>query len=158
MNRFERHFTLSEAQARIPRLRELFDRIHVLLGALRADRANPLRDPLPELPKSPCNGHPHGPPAGWIRPEPGAKAASLARTLSAEEKQEVLEAAVRSLIEEGIVIQDLDRGLIDFPAMRYGEEVLLCYELEDGARIGWWHEIDAGYAGRERIRPGDFPG
>lgn len=49
-----------------------------------------------------------------------------------------------------IQIKDLDRGLIDFPALLGGKEVFLCWEKQE-ADIEFWHEIDAGYAGRERI-------
>jgi hypothetical protein len=49
-----------------------------------------------------------------------------------------------------IQIKDLDRGLIDFPAIIGGREVFLCWEQED-EDIEFWHDLDAGYAGRERI-------
>ena len=44
----------------------------------------------------------------------------------------------------GIVVRDVDRGLIDFPAIRDGEEVYLCWELGENA-VSWWHELDAGF-------------
>jgi hypothetical protein len=47
----------------------------------------------------------------------------------------------------GIVLRDIDRGLIDFPAIRDGEEVYLCWELGED-RVSWWHGLDAGYQGR----------
>lgn len=49
-----------------------------------------------------------------------------------------------------IVVKDVDRGLIDFPAIRGGREVFLCWEDGEDA-IEFWHELDAGYAGRERL-------
>ena len=49
-----------------------------------------------------------------------------------------------------IQIKDLDRGLIDFPAIRGGKEVFLCWE-QDEEDIEFWHDLQSGYAGRERL-------
>lgn len=49
-----------------------------------------------------------------------------------------------------IQIKDLDRGLIDFPAIVGGREVFLCWELDEDD-IEFWHDLDAGFAGRERL-------
>jgi hypothetical protein len=49
-----------------------------------------------------------------------------------------------------IQIKDLDRGLLDFPAFVGGKEVFLCWE-EGEDDIEFWHDLDAGYAGRERL-------
>lgn len=51
----------------------------------------------------------------------------------------------------GIEIKDYTRGLIDFPSMRSGRVVYLCWQIGDADEIEWWHEIDAGFAGRQRI-------
>jgi hypothetical protein len=52
--------------------------------------------------------------------------------------------------ESGIVIRDIDRGLIDFPSIRDGEEVYLCWELGEES-VSWWHPLDAGYGGRQPL-------
>jgi hypothetical protein len=49
-----------------------------------------------------------------------------------------------------IQIKDLHRGLIDFPAILAGREVFLCWE-QDEEDVEFWHELDAGFAGRERL-------
>jgi len=49
-----------------------------------------------------------------------------------------------------IQIKDLDRGLIDFPADVGGREVFLCWESGE-EDIEFWHDLDTGYAGRERL-------
>ena len=49
-----------------------------------------------------------------------------------------------------IQVKDLQRGLVDFPAMLEGREVFLCWE-QDEEDIEFWHELDGGYAGRERL-------
>ena len=53
--------------------------------------------------------------------------------------------------ESGVQLKDYDRGLIDFPAMRDGRIVLLCWQLGEGDEIEWWHETDAGFAGRQPL-------
>ena len=54
------------------------------------------------------------------------------------------------LLELGIVVRDVDRGLIDFPALRDGREVYLCWQLDEEA-IGFWHELESGFAGRHPL-------
>ena len=49
-----------------------------------------------------------------------------------------------------IQVKDLDRGLIDFPAILGGKEVFLCWE-QDEEDIEFWHDLNSGYAGRERL-------
>ncbi|MDQ3321281.1 MAG: DUF2203 domain-containing protein [Acidobacteriota bacterium] len=55
------------------------------------------------------------------------------------------------LHESGIQLKDYARGLIDFPSLRDGRVVLLCWQLGEGDRIEWWHDIEAGFAGRQPI-------
>jgi len=49
-----------------------------------------------------------------------------------------------------IQVKDLRRGLVDFPSVRQGREVFLCWE-KDEEDIEFWHELETGYAGRERL-------
>ncbi|MDQ3179134.1 MAG: DUF2203 domain-containing protein [Acidobacteriota bacterium] len=53
--------------------------------------------------------------------------------------------------ELGIQLKDYSRGLIDFPTMRGGQVVLLCWQLGEGDEIQWWHEIEAGFIGRQPL-------
>jgi hypothetical protein len=53
-----------------------------------------------------------------------------------------------------IQIKDVERGLIDFPAIIAGKEVFLCWE-QDEDDIEFWHDLDAGFAGREKLSGGD---
>lgn len=55
------------------------------------------------------------------------------------------------LQEMGVQLKDYSRGLIDFPTMRAGKLVLLCWQLGEAEQIEWWHEVEAGFAGRKRI-------
>jgi hypothetical protein len=49
-----------------------------------------------------------------------------------------------------IQVKDLRRGLLDFPALRDGREVFLCWE-KDEEDIEFWHDLETGYGGRERL-------
>lgn len=53
--------------------------------------------------------------------------------------------------ELGVQLKDYSRGLIDFPSERNGQIVLLCWQLGEDSRIEWWHEIEAGFAGRKPL-------
>ena len=48
----------------------------------------------------------------------------------------------------GVQLKDFERGLIDFPSLRDGRVVLLCWQLGEGDEVEWWHDVDAGFAGR----------
>jgi hypothetical protein len=63
----------------------------------------------------------------------------------ADLKDVLLEFATRE-----IQIKDVDRGLIDFPAIIGGKEVFLCWEQEE-EDVEYWHDLVSGYAGRERL-------
>ena len=52
---------------------------------------------------------------------------------------------------DGIQLKDYSRGLIDFPCMRDGRVVLLCWQLGEPEHVEWWHEIEAGFAGRQPL-------
>jgi hypothetical protein len=57
--------------------------------------------------------------------------------------------ALMSEIESlGVQLKDFSRGLIDFPSLRDGRVVLLCWQLDEGDSVEWWHDVDAGFAGR----------
>lgn len=123
-----RLFTLDEAHALLPELIPL-------LTDLRATKAahDEARRALGRLsPAMRGNGH-------------GAEALALGRSLA--EATVRLAAGIRRIADEGVELKDLDLGLIDFPSPRDGRVVLLCWRLGEGP-IGFWHEVDAGFAGR----------
>ena len=122
----ERHYTVEQANAAIPWVRERIDRMRAAREQLGDEEA---RAALADA--APANG------GG----RPG---------LVVSEAFLQLQGALRDLQEMEVVLRDLERGLIDFPALRDGREVYLC--LEDGeGEIGYWHDIEAGHAGREPI-------
>jgi hypothetical protein len=51
----------------------------------------------------------------------------------------------------GVQLKDYARGLIDFPSMREGRVVLLCWQMGEGDRVEWWHDVEAGFAGRQPL-------
>jgi hypothetical protein len=65
------------------------------------------------------------------------------------ESQAVTQAAER-LERLGVLVKDLDTGLVDFPAMHKGEEVLLCWQLGED-EVAHWHGVDEGFAGRKPL-------
>lgn len=63
---------------------------------------------------------------------------------------EKLDALVHRILDTGALIKDVNMGLLDFPALRDGHEVYLCWQFGE-QDIAFWHEVDAGYAGRQPI-------
>jgi hypothetical protein len=124
--RFTKHYTLAEARELLPRLRVWLPQ----LQRLRRDLASYDQSTGPRL----TDGDDFG----------GGKVNQWVRNLSAF--KELLEEFNRREIQ----VKDLERGLVDFPAIQAGREVFLCWELEE-ADITHWHDLDSGYAGREKL-------
>src|SRR6266581_7716974 len=61
-----------------------------------------------------------------------------------------LQDVVDELTSIGVQLKDTDTGLLDFPAVREGEDVLLCWRVGEPA-VEWWHGLDGGFVGRQRI-------
>jgi hypothetical protein len=61
-----------------------------------------------------------------------------------------LQALLDHLGSLGVVVRDLDAGLVDIPSVRDGERVWLCWRLDD-PDLGWWHTTREGYASRRRL-------
>jgi hypothetical protein len=68
---------------------------------------------------------------------------------------DALEDAIRVLLEKiigsGVDLKDPRQGLIDFPTRRDGRPAYLCWKLGEGPRVLFWHDVDAGFAGRSAI-------
>ena len=129
MNQFEKHFTIEEARATLPELRRLFQDAH-----RRQERFATADEQLGKLVEQ------DGGDAG------GKKVDGMLMDLLQMNRQ------LQQITGQGIVIKDFQRGLVDFPHLRDGREVFLCWELEEDD-IEFWHDLDTGYAGRERIDP-----
>jgi hypothetical protein len=124
--RFRKHYTIEEARALLPNIREWLSRLQQLRR-----RLSNLDARLGQLIEG---GNDVG----------GPSVHEMVRLLA--ELNEVLQ-RFRS---RDIQIKDLDRGLLDFPSIMNGREVFLCWE-QDEENIEFWHELDTGYAGREKL-------
>jgi hypothetical protein len=125
-HRFNKHYTRDEARGLLPQIRKWLE----LLNRLRKDldrydkRLSGLTEQGQDTGGDTVNN--------WIR--------ALA------DMQEVLAEFQR----REIIIKDLERGLIDFPAIIGGREVFLCWE-QDEDDVEFWHDLDTGFSGRERL-------
>jgi hypothetical protein len=160
---FEKHFTLAGANALLPWVRTIFARVHKLVS--RAGQTTLKLAPRPGEGGGNGHGSGHGKaanPAAALAEAPApdpAQAASGADPaldpylfhLSQQEMLALAQELLKALVARGIVIQDVERGLIDFPGWRQGQEILLCYELRDGDAIGFWHGLHTGFAGRRSL-------
>jgi len=84
---------------------------------------------------------------------------SLIMEADYQEAERILNDAVReiddliqAIHEEGALVKDLERGLVDFPATLNGQDVLLCWQMGE-ERVEYYHDDASGYAGRKRIPP-----
>jgi hypothetical protein len=122
----DRHFTVEEANAELDRIRPLLETLREAKDQLLDDDA---RGALSEA--SPANGG--GDPGRQV----GEAFLEVRRILV-------------ELTEAGIVVRDVDRGLIDFPSVRDGQEIYLCWQLGE-ERVAWWHGLESGFGGREPL-------
>lgn len=84
---------------------------------------------------------------GGVRPDASKALTLRARRDSAAEE---MKRSLESIEGLGVQVKDLEIGLIDFPTLYRGREVLLCFRLGESG-IGFWHETEAGFRGRRRI-------
>ena len=70
--------------------------------------------------------------------------------VSAEHLARQIEGGVEEILDQGIIIRDVSRGLVDFPSQRNGREVYLCW-IGGEERIDYWHETDRGFSHREPL-------
>jgi hypothetical protein len=124
---FPKLFTVEEANALLPTLQELLDDLALHRDALR-EKAPHLE---PILRAAGANG------GGRVGSEYGVEAYNLYL-------------AIERIRELGVLLKDLDMGLLDFPHERDGRVVFLCWHPPE-ERVGYWHEIEAGYAGRQPL-------
>jgi hypothetical protein len=123
---FRKHYSREEARALLPQVRQWLKQIAQLHADLERfeERLNGLMAPGCDLGGDLVNQ--------WVKTLAG------------------LEAVLVEFQRLEIQVKDVGRGLVDFPAILGGKEVFLCWE-QDEEDIEFWHELDAGYAGRERM-------
>lgn len=126
-HRFHKHYTREEARALLPRIRQWIEKISSYRAEFESNE----------------------------RKLAGMMAAGQDIGGDLVNTSVRLQGEIRDLLQEfqcrEIFIKDLDRGLVDFPAIVGGKEVFLCWE-KDEDDIEFWHDIDSGYAGREPLQ------
>ena len=123
---FTKHYTRDEARALLPQIREWF----ATLSELRR-RLDKYEQRLAGLL---AGGNDVG----------GEAVHQWLKTLAE------IKVVLREFQTREIQVKDIDRGLIDFPSLRGGKEIFLCWE-QDEEDIEFWHDLNSGYAGRERL-------
>jgi hypothetical protein len=129
-----RHFTPEEANAALEQVRPLVERMveqrRAHLDAL--ERQEQLEQRI--------RGNGGGIPPATLA-DTAAEVDRIARALAQ---------TVDDINTHGAEVKDLDEGLVDFPALRHGETVLLCWKLGED-EIRYWHRIEDGFAGRQEL-------
>ena len=122
-----RYFTLQEANETLNTIRPWMDEIQAIRREILARKP----DVWPVVERAAGNG--------------GSQVASQ---LVLEFKR--LDTLVHQVQGTGVLLKDVNLGLLDFPALKDGREVYLCWKYGE-EDIAFWHEIEAGYAGRRSI-------
>jgi len=134
-----RLFTVMETNALIPRLELLFRRIDPAFARLRE-----LRDLIDDAE------------AYWGEGLTAAPSKDRDAYADALAEQSDLERSVQGTIDEirafGCELKDVSRGLVDFPAHIGTEVAYLCWQRGED-RLGWWHTLETGFAGRKALTP-----
>ena len=124
---FKKHFSLEEAGALLPTLAAIFEEINTIKQELD------------------------------IRGAERAEVLEAAKTNGGGSKADyhfVLNRKIHRLLEriekKGVLVKDLDRGLVDFPHLRGNREIFLCWMVGE-KEIGYWHDLDSGFAGRQPL-------
>jgi hypothetical protein len=122
----ERHFTREEANALLPQLTAMLAQLRESKDDLTDSEAH---EALSEA--APANG------GGDEGKQVGVAFLEVRRLLGTIE-------------QAGIVLRDIDRGLVDFPALMDDREVYLCWELGED-EVAFWHDLETGFGGREPL-------
>ncbi len=125
----QRHYTLEQASAALPWVQERIDQLRSAREGLHDEDAR----------------------AALTEAAPGNGGGSPGRVVSDAFMK--MRSALVELQKMEVVLRDLDRGLVDFPALRDGHEVYLCWQ-EGEERIGYWHDLESGFGGREPLDDG----
>ena len=122
----DRHFTTAQAN-------ELLPEIEASLRSLRAARDRLTDSEAHEALSGAAPGNGGGSPGREV----GEAFLEVRRLLG-------------ELLGAGLVIRDIDRGLVDFPAVIEGHEAYLCWQLNE-PQVAFWHELESGFAGRRPL-------
>jgi len=121
------YFTLEEANQALKIIRPLMDEVQAIRQKILENQP----EAWPAIEKSAGNG--------------GNRA--LGEMVQDFERFDVL---VHQILDTGAQIKDINIGLLDFSALKDGREVYLCWQYGEDD-IAFWHEVEAGFAGRQPI-------
>jgi hypothetical protein len=124
----KKYFTVEEANRLIPQIQVMIERLRQ--GRRRLRRHRPTAEAISQ--KAGGNG------GGG---DAGAYLSDYSQTFGR---------GLAQLQAMGVLLKDIERGLIDFPHWREGREVYLCWEYGE-TRIDYWHETNSSYSGRQRL-------
>jgi hypothetical protein len=128
-----RFFTVEEANLELPRLRQWLPRLQD-----RRHRLDIVQRKLGELTvKAAADGN-------LLEEEVHGTQREVQRLT------DELNKLIAKINDLGCEIKDIEQGLVDFPALREGREVYLCWRLGE-AEVAFWHELDAGFSGRQPL-------
>jgi hypothetical protein len=122
-----RYFTLQEAQRTLEYIRPMMEEVVEICRGIIADQP----EVWPAIERAAGNGG-------------NAALSRLTRDF------DQLDDLLHRVQATGVLIKDIETGLLDFPALKDGREVYLCWKHGEDT-IQYWHETDAGFAGRQRI-------
>ena len=124
----KKYFTVEEANRLIPHVRAIVERLRTSRRRLLSHRTT----------------------AEAVAQKAGANGGCGEASTYLFEHSKVFSRGLAQLEAMGVLLKDVERGLIDFPHWRDGREVYLCWEYGE-ERIDYWHDIDTGYPGRQRL-------
>ncbi len=124
---FRRYFTVAEANALIPELQKQILRLQAMLERLKEEYGEKAEQVFVLTLRN-------GFPPLW---EPSTIADAIHK-------------AVDELHQLGVILRDLEHGIVDFPHLRDGREVFLCWKLGE-EQVRYWHELDAGFDARKPL-------
>jgi hypothetical protein len=123
----QRYFTLQEANETLKLIRPWMDEVQTIRQKILKNQP----EAWPAIQKSAGNG--------------GNRV--LSKMVQDFER---FDALIHQIQATDVLIKDINLGLLDFPALKDGREVYLCWQYGEGD-IAFWHEVEAGYAGRQPI-------
>lgn len=128
------YFTVPEANAMLPHIAPLLEQVQEW-----RQEATGLRSRVEEMtPRPRRNGHSHQ----------AAELLDDGRKL--RDLRDRINAAVGRVVAMGVEVKDLDQGLVDFPSIREGREIYLCWRLGEQS-VEHWHDVDSGFQGRQPL-------
>ncbi len=130
-DQWETYFTVEEARALVPQLRELLETMRAEKEELD-EKSEALQELAPAM-----NGNGH---------------AVMSASLEQEMKRliDAIQEKIERITRLGVEVKDIDRGLVDFPSLRDGRVVYLCWLVSEPT-VSYWHDIETGFIGRQPL-------